>query len=594
MSFKIQIVPTYKEVFKEITPSIEELLKGIPTKTIIVLFSIIMSELEKNGDENEIQEKIWNALSFRFPQKIKNQIIRNLYNNQTLSNSGRSCIFIKYYVMEFLQHIILNYDDVEIEDTTPENEVNIFKAYLVMIEKVQERDSIKYEQNRSQKYEKQAVDDFFQQQTWSMYLKQHSISRHVNIRFEIVRGILFNQFLEKQYPSFFDTYLKSYSATSFWEIFVTYLKCLEQALNNSINFNEIKLSSPILSNIDARFIQIIDTLLLDTSKIEKFKNLSNSNHLNDFLMIRESPILKVKYSRDNQEDFFIMNMQFLKEKLFKTLVFDFYIKSGIKQRFKILPDFLSNKALLFTERILFKSLIENTFKGKYNKIIFDEIDRDGMPDCYVRIGKYIFLIELKDNLMAANIIENRSYTDIKKDLDKKFISNENGKPKGIGQLINNIYKLNNAPFEFDKYEIENKVKTRNLVVIPVMVYTDHSYSMIGIQDLLRKEFSHRVDNDCIKNLGKVEDMIFINLETFYDLIACNLQREIVKHCLEYNTKMRKMSKQFRRNQNMDNDFKTLDTIEQFLTPLFNKNKNNISFDEIGKFMNIEFPKDDLI
>ena len=74
MSFKIQIVPTYKEVFKEITPSIEELLKGIPTKTIIVLFSIIMSELEKNGDENEIQEKIWNALSFRFPQKIKNQI----------------------------------------------------------------------------------------------------------------------------------------------------------------------------------------------------------------------------------------------------------------------------------------------------------------------------------------------------------------------------------------------------------------------------------------------------------------------------------------------------------------------------------------
>ena len=129
-----------------------------------------------------------------------------------------------------------------------------------------------------------------------------------------------------------------------------------------------------------------------------------------------------------------------------------------------------------------------------------------------------------------------------------------------------------------------------MVIIPVVIYTDYNYSMTGIQDFLRKEFSRRIDKDKVFNIKKIEDLILVDLEIFFDLIMNSLERNFLKYCFDYNLKMKKMVKQFHRNKTMENDFKTLDNFEQYLAPILNDNKEKIDFDKICGILNIEFPR----
>jgi hypothetical protein len=345
-----------------------------------------------------------------------------------------------------------------------------------------------------------------------------------------------------------------------------------------------EISSSIIS-ANPQFSNLVELITMNDSDIEN----TTINRQYDYLLLREKPIFKI--GDNGSTSYIVLNWQFLKDKVFKTVIFDFYERSGIKSQIKNRTNFLSERAKYFTEEKLFKALISHVFRGKHNIIDFDDSSRDGAPDCYVRIGKYIFVIEIKDCLMPGINIENRDYDTIKKDILTKFVEkNEKGKAKGVTQILETIYRLDNKTSNNDEFE-KKGIKAKNVVVIPILVYTDYNYSMIGVQDILRKEFKARMEKHRITKLGKIEDLIFINLETFYDISQRELESKFITYCIEYNEKIRRKAKLYRREKNMENEFKTLETFEQSLAYIFNTHEPNVRFDSFCRIMQIELPKE---
>jgi hypothetical protein len=144
---KVLFIPSYKDIFQGGKPDILSLLHDIPSKVIIALMSIINSELFLNGKEKHSQIKIFDYVTRRF-QENDYQIIRNkierFYEKMRLENGHNIEIglFDIRYTIEFISRELLNYRDFDFEVTTPEQELNIYKAYLLIVNEIDEKEAI--------------------------------------------------------------------------------------------------------------------------------------------------------------------------------------------------------------------------------------------------------------------------------------------------------------------------------------------------------------------------------------------------------------------------------------------------------------------
>jgi len=101
------------------------------------------------------------------------------------------------------------------------------------------------------------------------------------------------------------------------------------------------------------------------------------------------------------------------------------------------------------EKRFFRSLFKYMFEN-YNAVL-EFSDKEGMPDCYLRIGRYVFLIEVKDYLVSTETISSGSFEKISNHLNLNFVKNEKGSNKGISQIVNQIDALNKGCFAFDNF-----------------------------------------------------------------------------------------------------------------------------------------------
>ena len=162
MSLQFKLIPNYQEIFQDEAPNLNDLLDEIPFHVIIEMAAIISSELYMTKNDNESQRKIWNILSFRFPLTEKERIEYQFFKFKKKANIEHLEIFTEYYLLELIQYALLNYKNHYIEDTRPIDELNIFKAYLIIVERTQSRDMIAYEKDRKLISEKDGdVEDFF-------------------------------------------------------------------------------------------------------------------------------------------------------------------------------------------------------------------------------------------------------------------------------------------------------------------------------------------------------------------------------------------------------------------------------------------------
>jgi hypothetical protein len=123
------------------------------------------------------------------------------------------------------------------------------------------------------------------------------------------------------------------------------------------------------------------------------------------------------------------------------------------------------------------------------------------------------LIEIKDAYFPAGAIGSYTYQTIKEAIDLKF----NNPKKGTGQLIKQLQSLTQQPFE----NAPGYKKHQDLMIYPVLVYSDHIFGMPGINDYLNRAFKKEV---VAKGLGgqfkSIMPLTMINISFLLQKFDC--------------------------------------------------------------------------
>ena len=506
------ITPRYSDLFKEKKPELNQLLKTFPSILSISILSKINAEIYiLHNLKKDI--RIIEFLTQRFDYKIKREIFKNIY--KLIERNGEKIqFFTRMANLEFIHHELINYRNGNLVDSTPEQELNFLKAYFLIVEKLNIKFTKVYNNNiRSE-------GDFFETHTWPTLIQQIIANNRTNPIPNLIKGRAFLNFFEKspKHKKNVENFL-SYNHKSTSSSYI--LSLLELLINSYDKEKSDSNGKFIIGNIESHNVMVKNYLL----EINKYKNKYGENYRN-FSGLMDKPLLL-----KDSENCLVLNWDFIAKKLYDGLIFDFYQYSGIKneKKFSSFPDFKNYIGHEITEKYLFKKLISQAFNGKHNKVLFDENQVNGYPDAYFRNGKHIYIFEIKDAFFPVDAINSDSVNEIIDAIDKKY----NTEKKGIGQLIKHIKKLCYNPYEELSYEElsyeELKLKKRNLVIYPIMIYTDNLFGMPGINNYLNKEFNKKIIKYKLDTEEfEIKPLTFINLNFFIDMLT-NFKNWIFKN-----------------------------------------------------------------
>jgi len=519
MAFRL--TPRYEDLIDEPIESIDTILQNIPT-TILLFTVASMNERIENG----LDEK-GNILFFfrRLPNNF--QPVRNKIDKFYSNNHGPISLFSKLHLCR-LAIESLKKPNLEIRDSTPEEDWQIFRAYMVLINEYNDSQEIVLNQEYNENL------DTFNNLTWPTIAEQYQFLNIRNPIFDIIKTVaLVDELLEtgqNEAIRKYSEYIKMPVLDMVSNIFgiANHKQMLDYGGWKTPSFF-IRLNNTTTN--------VFSNLLLDIENINKENNFDDN-----YLAIKKYPL--VSYDDDI---LVIVNRQFLRNKIYNGFIFDFFSNSGIKQKFKRFDVFKSFIGKEVAEKRLFKSLIRSIYPKEHQIKIFSE--KDSHPDGYIRIHNRIFLIEFKDYMMSSRVINSMDVDAFKEEVDKKFISNEKGKPKGVSQLANQINFLKDNEYEFDKI-YTNGLRKEKIEIYPIIVYTDYQYSIPGINDYLTKHFQASITTD--EGFKEINATTMININFLFkyaNYIAKNRLDKVIK---SYYKKKRKREIILSKNPNPDN------------------------------------------
>ncbi len=499
------LLPTYTEIINE-GDDLESVLNLLPKKATMFAIAALNAQLDANWS----QEKI---LEFYF-RRNKHLLDSTFFTLKSFfkANKSKFELFTELNLNLLLIEVIEHGTDSQ-DDTTPNEDYLIFKAYLLSIERYLEIQLSKLKEETDQ-------DGYiFNNLSWPMLIDQFKYTENNFELFHLIRSIVLIDELNK---SKYSKYLENFN---------TKLKSKAQDyITNLLGISEHKQILEVKGEKTPSFYVRLSEEIEFLNQLSIDVNIDIPEELKiDQLVIRKTPLFKV----DNL-NFLVLSRRFLKNKIYTGFIFDFYHISGIKEEIKSFPDFKTYLGKTINEERVFQPLLETIFSVNDNKLFF--IEKDGYPDGYLRISNRIFLIEFKDYLFGAKPLKSEKYIDFKNEIDNKFIRNEEGKPKGISQLANQIEFLNNSTYDYDNF-IEDKLERKKIEIYPLIVYTDYMYSIPGINSYLKLKFEEIKPESDFK---KIFQPIMIDLKFFlnnlpkiqttcFDKILKKYNNEIIKH-----------------------------------------------------------------
>jgi hypothetical protein len=185
-----------------------------------------------------------------------------------------------------------------------------------------------------------------------------------------------------------------------------------------------------------------------------------------------------------------------------------------------------------------KKILDRIFNKSY-LVKKKNIKANNQPDYYVRHNKRVYLFENKDVLIAKKIKSSGDINQINKVLKSKFFE-VNGKPIGVGQLINSIVQIVENNFEFDDYVNSKK----NITIYPILIINDRIFEILGINYRLNQWFiksvkeklGNRYNPNFIKNLTIIDIDTLIFWQPHLEKNDSNFRKIIDSHLKNMNTR----------------------------------------------------------
>ncbi|NOS90298.1 MAG: hypothetical protein HOP30_00095 [Cyclobacteriaceae bacterium] len=492
----------YSNIFDDYDKiEIKTLLNNIPSKSALEVVGHFSAQIHSKERDSRRQIeflKIWLARLPNSVHKRINELILKLAKESNVRinfiNNITNCLLS--------EHILANHNSLDrVSNLTPEQELDLFKAYLWCSQ--QWTDKLKSKENRERSTLDQRAAFLIR-----MQFPYQELVEFKDFRMQFIKATFFFKFCESN--EVFAEYLKIFYSehkVNSWEEYLTFL------LNIYIRkFEELKTSSITKINDDHKLVQeFVRQYCVDVADFKMS---------DDFLSLREKPVYEIE-----NNSFLFLNLNLIVDKIFQGVQFALskaLIKNGARYKGVLIQRFDHFKSIYgeeLSEKGLFYSIMESTFeKNDYIKIDGNTLKRtlkDGEPDFYIRDKNKIYLFEYKDVIINAQTKHSYDFKVIYTELLKKFVANRDGDAKGVTQLVNSIKKIQNGEFN-----AVDEIDKDNVIIYPIIIFTDYTLNIAGVNYLLNKEMrkiiaNRKIDSRNVKNLVLIDIDILVKFQDLF-------------------------------------------------------------------------------
>lgn len=241
--------------------------------------------------------------------------------------------------------------------------------------------------------------------------------------------------------------------------------------------------------------------------------------LQDYRLFRNKPLFK-----DLDGNYIVYSMEFLIDKLFNSLYFEFL---SLNEQYKCHVDVTKFFTYQFSELKLFNLLIQQSNPGQLYNEINNSTDETGLTDYILYNDNHTLLFECKDIKINGALIETHDYSiiidEFKNKLYEKTFKYQNGekvmlsspKPVGIGQLVENINNIRQGKYGNHALPITSKI-------YPVLVLSDYKILPIGFPEIANDWYCQGLESHNLRENNKpLIIMSFITLIVYSALFHEN-------------------------------------------------------------------------
>lgn len=308
-------VPGYEDLFDGPIPPIDTLLEGIPSQAVLFVLAAANAELLLSQNEANSQSKILNAFLRRNPSNVQVQILRKLALNAQADDQF-PFLFGTNYILAFMHYELRHFRDISIDDTSPQQELNILKAYFYFVSAINASAGKAFEDARTLNI------DLFYKYSWPFLVNQLDAHSTINPMTEMVRGMAFFNFLEHHspYASAVKTFLGKRNQPNAWNYVFQLLEIIQHMWSKPKDdfWNRTQFS---VADV-AAYQSLLETFVVD---LESYHH-SFPEDSDGMTGLKTSPIYQY-----NEEIYIVLNWNFFANKIYEGLLFDFYRHSGIAE-----------------------------------------------------------------------------------------------------------------------------------------------------------------------------------------------------------------------------------------------------------------------
>lgn len=482
---------SYSQMYAGDKPSVESLVSGIPTDEAVEWCSYIVFRKD-NLKIGECDIHILASLLFSFESELQHKLTDYLgptYN--------RIDMLIDRYSFLKLTSFLIAHHNEEHHELTNEEKTRLFKAYLVLCDEYLER--ISSGESIPDKY----TSDDMLKCYMPIQLLTNAIDAFSDSSLEVIKGKwFFVDFAntDKKFKQYVEDFIKAKGYPNAIE----YLGYIFNAIA-SATVNKPPTNIMMFGESSGPWINFMNSMCANP------KDFVEDDDLN---ALRSKPVYKIA---DNK--FAILFSKFFVDKLFPGLLFD--MASTLASIGTFDDEVVAYRSIKqqvgerFSEQYMLYRTLVNTLSRRMPVRIcgqdLHKVVKSGEPDYYARRNNRVFVFEFKDVRLDSQTISSCDYETIRQKLYNTFVFNEEGKPKGVKQLAHVIEKK--LPEILSK--IDTAVPNGKLKIYPVLVYTDGSFDIEGINYYLNGEFRKVIGS--VDDRFQVKDLVMVNLNLLMKL-----------------------------------------------------------------------------
>ncbi|MEP7374546.1 MAG: hypothetical protein ABI675_14225 [Chitinophagaceae bacterium] len=488
------LVPGYRNLFGEPEKNYYEYVKDIPSEIVIATMIALNNELNVNLSEKENQERLRGLISARFNKeqlKLLN-IATEKYRRKT-KGLFKGYFFGSRYLLSMVLKELNNYRSFKITDDSPQQEFNMLMAYFLLIDEVNDAGNVVFAEGKGKFNEPLG----HYRLIWTTTIDQYELNEKPNVGFEFFKLLCFVGYAITTFRAESKEYVNQLGFKSYGELLYSIHQVTMTTViqNTNTSFQKLNYIRP-LDGVDEKHLQ--------------------SQAINGLIGKREivyGDLKKHSLYYNHHEKFMVIDEDIYRKRTYKGPFFDLFYSTHLRERMKF-NQYSDNISSTVLEKKLFRSILTGLRNNKYNILFFND-ESDSAPDCYYRQGKNIFLIEFKAYLFPDEISSNPNFEKIKGYIDKRFVSNEKGQAKGIGQVIKQMKLLYENNFGFDKTFKEELYK-KKVTIYPIICHTEFYFSLPGINEYLNDIFLQEVPAE-LKEKFVIKPLTVIDLANLCDM-----------------------------------------------------------------------------